>query len=68
MSRVASINRETAETRIKLSIELDGTGRAQVKTGVGFFDHMLTLWPKRWQTRAASVATAAPWYPWTKYW
>ncbi len=46
MSRVASINRETAETRIKLSIELDGTGRAQVKTGVGFFDHMLTLLAK----------------------
>src|SRR5438034_1523136 len=43
MSRVASINRETTETRIKLSIELDGTGRVQVKTGVGFFDHMLTL-------------------------
>src|SRR5260370_13238126 len=42
MSRSASIHRETAETRIDLSIHLDGTGRAQVKTGVGFFDHMLT--------------------------
>src|SRR5438132_4639112 len=46
MSRVASINRETGETRIKLSIELDGSGRVQVKTGVGFFDHMLTLLAK----------------------
>lgn len=46
MSRIASIRRETAETRIELSLNLDGTGRAEVKTGVGFFDHMLTLLAK----------------------
>ena len=46
MSRVASVNRKTTETKIKLTIDLDGTGRAQVKTGVGFFDHMLTLLAK----------------------
>lgn len=46
MSRSASIKRETAETRIELSLDLDGTGRSQVKTGVGFFDHMLTLLAK----------------------
>jgi imidazoleglycerol-phosphate dehydratase len=46
MSRLASIRRETAETRIELSLNLDGTGRAEVKTGVGFFDHMLTLLAK----------------------
>jgi imidazoleglycerol-phosphate dehydratase len=46
MSRSASIRRETGETRIELSLNLDGTGRAQVKTGVGFFDHMLTLLAK----------------------
>ena len=46
MTRTAQINRETAETRIALRLELDGSGRAQVATGVGFFDHMLTLWAK----------------------
>src|SRR3954466_212481 len=42
MSRTASIRRETAETAIELDLNLDGTGRAEVSTGVGFFDHMLT--------------------------
>ena len=46
MSRTASIRRETSETRIELALRLDGTGRADVKTGVGFFDHMLTLLSK----------------------
>src|SRR3989442_14597984 len=43
MARTARIQRETGETRITLAIDLDGTGRAQLRTGVGFFDHMLTL-------------------------
>jgi len=43
MTRTARIHRETAETRIDLSINLDGTGVSQLATGVGFFDHMLTL-------------------------
>jgi imidazoleglycerol-phosphate dehydratase len=43
MPRTARIQRETGETRIDLSIDLDGSGRAQLQTGVGFFDHMLTL-------------------------
>jgi imidazoleglycerol-phosphate dehydratase len=42
MSRTASITRTTAETDITLSLDLDGTGKADVRTGVGFFDHMLT--------------------------
>lgn len=42
MSRRASIERETKETRIKLELELDGSGAADVSTGLGFFDHMLT--------------------------
>ncbi len=42
-TRSASLRRETGETKISLSLSLDGTGRAEVKTGVGFFDHMLTL-------------------------
>lgn len=39
--RRASVERVTAETRITLTLALDGQGRAQVKTGIGFFDHML---------------------------
>ena len=41
--RTAEINRKTAETDIRLSLDLDGTGKSTVKTGVGFLDHMLTL-------------------------
>jgi imidazoleglycerol-phosphate dehydratase len=43
MTRTATIARKTAETDIALSLDLDGTGRADVSTGLGFFDHMLTL-------------------------
>jgi imidazoleglycerol-phosphate dehydratase len=43
MPRTAHIQRSTGETRIELRLDLDGTGRATVATGVGFFDHMLTL-------------------------
>ncbi|MCA9039533.1 MAG: imidazoleglycerol-phosphate dehydratase HisB [Planctomycetaceae bacterium] len=45
-SRSASIKRDTAETRIELTLNLDGTGQADIDTGVGFFDHMLTLFAK----------------------
>jgi imidazoleglycerol-phosphate dehydratase len=43
MSRTATIRRETGETRIELRIDLDGSGTAEVATGIGFLDHMLTL-------------------------
>jgi imidazoleglycerol-phosphate dehydratase len=46
MPRTARIARETAETRIELTLDLDGSGRPDVATGVGFFDHMLTLLAK----------------------
>ena len=46
MSRTASIERKTAETNIRLKLNLDGTGQADIATGVGFFDHMLTLFAK----------------------
>ena len=41
--RKADIDRATAETRVTLSVDLDGTGKYDVSTGVGFLDHMLTL-------------------------
>ena len=41
--RTAQITRRTAETDIMLTLNLDGTGKSTVKTGVGFLDHMLTL-------------------------
>ncbi|MFQ3591569.1 MAG: imidazoleglycerol-phosphate dehydratase HisB [Gemmataceae bacterium] len=41
--RTASISRRTGETAIELTLNLDGTGVAEVSTGVGFFDHMLIL-------------------------
>ncbi|ARU05747.1 imidazoleglycerol-phosphate dehydratase [Comamonas serinivorans] len=39
--RTATISRNTAETRITVSLNLDGTGQARLATGIGFFDHML---------------------------
>ncbi len=44
--RIAEISRATKETQIALKINLDGTGRAQIKTGVGFLDHMLELFTR----------------------
>lgn len=41
MARTAVIERNTNETRIRLSLNLDGSGRADIQTGIGFFDHML---------------------------
>jgi len=41
--RVASIERNTTETRINLELNLDGTGQANISTGIPFFDHMLEL-------------------------
>lgn len=46
MPRTASIDRNTAETDIQLELNLDGTGISDVATGVGFLDHMLTLFAK----------------------
>ena len=42
-SRTASKNRQTAETTISISINLDGNGQTEIATGIPFFDHMLTL-------------------------
>src|SRR5947209_2408303 len=43
MARTAEVKRQTGETKIELRLDLDGGGRADLATGVGFFDHMLTL-------------------------
>jgi imidazoleglycerol-phosphate dehydratase len=44
--RTAEIDRKTRETEIRLRLDLDGSGLAEVKTGVGFLDHMLELFAK----------------------
>lgn len=46
MSRTTHIERNTNETKIKLTLNLDGTGRSSIQTGVGFLDHMLELLAK----------------------
>lgn len=44
--RTSTISRKTAETDIKLTLNLDGTGKSDIKSGNGFFDHMLTLFAR----------------------
>ncbi|HEV7282588.1 MAG TPA: imidazoleglycerol-phosphate dehydratase HisB [Pirellulaceae bacterium] len=46
MKRASLIERQTAETGIRLNVTLDGEGKSHVATGVGFFDHMLTLFAR----------------------
>src|SRR3954463_2403814 len=41
MSRTATIDRQTKESKVHVEVDLDGSGRADVSTGVGFYDHML---------------------------
>jgi len=45
-ARTASLERQTSESKVRVSLNLDGTGRSQVSTGVGFFDHMLTAFAR----------------------
>lgn len=46
MDRTTQIDRKTKETDIKLTLGIDGTGISEIKTGIGFFDHMLTGFSK----------------------
>ena len=44
--RQAEINRKTGETDVRITLDLDGTGKADIRTGVGFLDHMLELFTR----------------------
>lgn len=46
MTREATVKRQTKETNINLHLKIDGTGRSDVSTGIGFFDHMLVLFAR----------------------
>jgi imidazoleglycerol-phosphate dehydratase len=42
MSRTARVERETSESKVQIEVDLDGTGRSEISTNVGFYEHMLT--------------------------
>jgi imidazoleglycerol-phosphate dehydratase len=46
MSRVSRVERDTAESKVLVELDLDGTGRGEVSTGVPFYDHMLVSWAR----------------------
>ena len=59
--RTAEIVRNTAETKISLSLKLDGTGKSDIRTKVGFLDHMLTLFAKHGRFDLTVVCDGDTW-------
>ena len=59
--RKATLTRNTNETKIEVSLNLDGSGQAEIKTGVGFMDHMLDLFVKHGLFDARIVANGDTW-------
>lgn len=59
--RRAEISRKTAETDISLCLNLDGTGKSKITTGVGFLDHMLTLFAKHGRFDIILTCTGDTW-------
>ena len=57
MNREAKISRKTSESSVELSINLDGTGKSEISTGVPFYDHMLTAFSKHSLVDLNVVAT-----------
>ena len=57
MKRECSLKRTTAETDVSLTLNIDGSGIANISTGVGFFDHMLTLFTKHGKFDLSIAAT-----------
>lgn len=55
--RISEINRRTAETDVKLTLNLDGSGKSEISTGVGFLDHMLTLFARHGRFDLSAVCT-----------
>lgn len=55
--RTATCNRKTAETQITLTLNLDGTGKSEINSGVGFLDHMLTLFARHARMDLALICT-----------
>ena len=59
--RTATISRKTAETDIQLTLNLDGTGNGEIKTGCGFLDHMLTLFSRHGRFDLAVTCQGDTW-------
>ena len=68
MERIAEIERNTKETQIKLTLNLDGSGKYSVKNPIGFFNHMLWEWllQKRLETAQEFFGQAILSTLWTK--
>ena len=59
--RQAQVTRKTGETDIALTVNLDGTGRYDIRTGVGFFDHMLTGFARHGKFDLTVTCTGDTW-------